>query len=232
MNPPSLQLSGKKKPELYSKSQQTEAETVQDLQQQDMDIDLASEIVLPMDNETMTNIVQQSEQTKEVQKQYISQKQRAALEKARAIKSEKAKRRREGQDLANAPAIQPDVVEKITEQLHAKFEKFEQSLKDLQTKYATDSNSEALRNQQQVPGPSKAGEQLNNQVLDTTSRVLKPEYTDSTSKTGYVDSDVLDESLQYYSSMNRRHPIRDMILEDQPFMKRNKTSHEQKVFLF
>jgi hypothetical protein len=235
MNVKSLKLSGNKGPEELGKEKQRATELVGTAEQQDMDIDLASEIPIPMDDTfPLAQASKESTKVENVKKQYISEKQRASLEKARKVRQEKAMRRRAGQDLGNAPEIQPDLIEDITERLHSKFERVEKMLEELQTKYAADSNNEALRNKQQVPSGKIKGEELNNQQVYTTKQQRLPEYV-NVPKTEYQDTrdDYLDKDYMLYKSLNRRFPAdMDMMIEDQPEAKKIKQRHHSNVFMF
>ncbi len=103
---------------------------------QDVDIPRPPEIVTPTpDVPTLTEASYEARSDAQAStvKRTVSDKQRAALEKARLSKLEKKRLREAGTDLANAPDTQPQYLIEIQQKMDAKFAEFTKTLTDLRS---------------------------------------------------------------------------------------------------
>jgi hypothetical protein len=106
----------------------------EELSLQDVDIPRAPEVVIStpdVPSLTDTTMAKRSETQHASNKRLVSDKQKAALAKARQSKLEKKRLRQQGTDLGNAPDTQPQLLIDLQKKMDQKFEEFTRTLHDI-----------------------------------------------------------------------------------------------------
>lgn len=141
--PIELKIQGNRDSDNSYEAKEEKSSIIEELALQDVDVPRPTEIVVPYEDipET-TDIAHNTRQQAQVNKRLISDKQRAHLEKARAIRKEKALLRKQGQDLGSLPEKQPNLVQEVVESLDQKFKRWNQMLTDLRVPLAAERQSD------------------------------------------------------------------------------------------
>jgi hypothetical protein len=159
--PIDLKIQGAKDSESSYEAKEEKSSMIEELALQDIDVPRPTEIQVPHEDTSSTSdISHNSKQQAQVNKRLISDKQKAHLEKARAIRKEKALLRKQGQDLGSLPEKQPNLVQSIAESLDQKFERWQKILTDMRIPLASE----------RQPDPEKDDKQ----VSSSTTRLTSP----------------------------------------------------------
>lgn len=232
----SLQLSGARGEEDLSEQQAKKDEVQATLEQQDVEVPRAAEIPIPYEDIILpSELEEENVKAQAVVKKNISDKQRASLEKARAARAEKARLRRQGQDLGTEPETQPSLLLKFQELMEQKFSEVNKTLDGLKKTLPSESSIEVVSNQPRykektVQAPSNDDDVLEFNLLDRPVR--EPMDTiPRQSYESYRQAEDLERERKFYESLKRRFPSsRPVALEPQPIEKRMK--QDKNFFMF